>query len=247
MRLHLIGCEVILRELCAAIARSPHVVDLRFLSKGLHDRGAKAMRVAIQDEIDAIDAADPSPDAIVLGYGLCGNGLAGIEARSIPLVIPRAHDCITLLIGSRQRFQRYFQDHPGVYFRSIGWVERGANLDPLARDRTGAGFTREDLIERYGEENGLYLYDELTRYRHSYRQLTYIETGLEPDTRFQAAARAEASERGWMFETLPGDLDLFHRLLAGDWDERDFLTVPPRCRLVARHDDRIVDLQEVTP
>ena len=40
MRILLIGCEVIIRELCDAVARSPHVVDARFLSKGLHDRGA---------------------------------------------------------------------------------------------------------------------------------------------------------------------------------------------------------------
>ena len=46
-----------------------------------------------------------------------------------PLVLPRAHDCITLLMGSRTEFERYFQDHPGVYYRSTGWVERGADLE----------------------------------------------------------------------------------------------------------------------
>ena len=44
MRILLIGCEVIIRELCDAVVRSPHVVDARFLSKGLHDLGARAMR-----------------------------------------------------------------------------------------------------------------------------------------------------------------------------------------------------------
>ena len=47
------------------------------------------------------------------------------------LVLPRAHDCITLLMGSRSEFESYFQDHPGVYYRSTGWVERGADLEPL--------------------------------------------------------------------------------------------------------------------
>ena len=46
MRILLIGCEVIIRELCDAVARSPHVVDARFLSKSLHDRGAQAMAQA---------------------------------------------------------------------------------------------------------------------------------------------------------------------------------------------------------
>jgi hypothetical protein len=239
MRLLLIGCEVILRELCDALVRSPHQVDVVFLPKGLHDLGAKAMRREIQARIDAADGG-PS-DAIVLGYGLCGNGIAGLEARSKPLVLPRAHDCITLLMGSRQKFQAYFREHPGVYYRSAGWVERGQDLVPMARDRTGVTFTRDALVERYGEDNGQYLYDELTRYQRAYSQLTYIATDLDPDDRFERAARAEAGRHGWGFETIAGDLSLFRGLLAGSWDTGDFLVVPPGSRVAASHDERILE------
>ena len=135
MRILLIGCEVIIRELCEAITRSPHVVDARFLSKGLHDLGAKAMRQGLQAAIDEVEARAETYDAIALGYGLCGNGLAGVEARSIPLVLPRAHDCITLLMGSRTGFERYFQDHPGVYYRSVGWVDAGPISSPWPATR----------------------------------------------------------------------------------------------------------------
>ena len=72
MKLHLIGCEVILRELCDGLVRSPHQFEVEFLPKGLHDLGAKAMRQEIQARIDAADAA--SSEAVLLGYGLCGNG-----------------------------------------------------------------------------------------------------------------------------------------------------------------------------
>ncbi|MFV1980286.1 MAG: DUF1638 domain-containing protein [Rhodothermia bacterium] len=34
-------------------------------------------------------------------------------------VLPRAHDCITLLMGSRTRYLEYFKAHPGTYFRSV--------------------------------------------------------------------------------------------------------------------------------
>jgi hypothetical protein len=247
MHLLLIGCEVILRELCEAVARSPHVVDVRFLTKGLHDLGAKAMRAALQEAIDAVELAPESRDAIVLGYGLCGNGLLDLEARSIPLVIPRAHDCLTLLMGSRTVFEHYFQDHPGTCFRSAGWLERGKEIEPLAQARTGTGFTLDALIERYGEDEGRYLYEELTRYRQVYQQLTYIETGLEPDRRFEDQARAEARQRGWRFEAVPGDLTLFRRLLAGDWDDRDFLVVPPRHRVVPTYDERVIAAEAITP
>ena len=44
MRLKLIACEVLYRELCAAVARSVNQVDLEFLPKGLHDKGVARNR-----------------------------------------------------------------------------------------------------------------------------------------------------------------------------------------------------------
>jgi hypothetical protein len=246
MRILLIGCEVIIRELCDAVTRSPHVVDARFLSRGLHDLGARAMREGLQAAIDEVEARAEQYDAIALGYGLCGNGLAGVAARSIPLVLPRAHDCITLLMGSRTGFETYFQDHPGVYYRSTGWVERGADLEPLARTQTGMGSTLDDLIDRYGEDNGKFLYEELTRYHQTYQQLTFIETGIEPDDRFENEARAEAADKGWKFEKVRGDLGLFRGLLSGDWDDASFLVVPPGHRIVARPEQGIIAAERVT-
>ena len=31
-------------------------------------------------------------------------------------------------------------------------------------------FTRDALVERYGEDNGVFLYEELTRYQSAYSQ-----------------------------------------------------------------------------
>ncbi len=242
MRFKLISCEVLYREMCAAVARSSHQVDVEFLPKGLHDLGGARMRDRIQEMVDRVDVA--RYDAILLGYALCGNGAVGLTAKALPLVIPRAHDCIALLMGSRERYQEYFQNNPGVYFRSTGWLERGEDLHQetlsQVRTRTGAGHTLEELIERYGEDNGRYLFDQLNSYRQTYRQLTYISTGLEPDDSFAARARDEAAQRGWAFECIPGDLGIFERLLAGNWDENEFLVVPPGWRVNATYDSGIL-------
>src|ERR1035437_7075587 len=91
MRLKLISCEVLYREMCDSIARSPHQVDVEFLPKGLHDLGGAEMRSRLQE---AVDRAGPSQyEAVLMGYSLCGNGLLGLAARAIPIVVPRAHDC----------------------------------------------------------------------------------------------------------------------------------------------------------
>jgi len=237
VRCLLIGCEVLLRELADAIARSPHIIDVEFLTKGLHDLGGAHMREALQA---LVDHADPARhDAVLLGYALCGNGLHGLEARRVPLVAPRAHDCIALLMGSRQRYAAYFNAHPGVYFRSTGWLERGRDIEQLTR-AAGTDFTLADLIAKYGDDNGRYLYDEFTRYQTQYRQLTFIETGLEVDDRFEQQARAEATEKHWAFDKICGDLTLFRKLVGGEWDPADFLVVAPGGRIVASYDDGII-------
>lgn len=242
MRYLLVACEVLLRELADAVARSPHTVDVEFLPKGLHDLAGARMRDSLQA---AVDRADPARhDAVLMGYALCGNGLHGLEARRVTLVAPRAHDCIALLMGSRQRYEAYFNAHSGVYFRSTGWLERGQDIEQLARE-AGTDFTLTDLVAKYGEENGRYLYEEFMRYQKQYKQLTFIETGLECDERFEQQARAEAAEKQWQFERIRGDLRLFRSLVAGDWDPADFLVVAPGERIVGSYDEGVISSERI--
>jgi Protein of unknown function (DUF1638) len=243
MRLKLISCEVLFREMCFAVARSPHQVDVEFLPKGLHDLGSDRMRRTLQECVDRVDAQ--YVDAVLMGYALCGNGLVGLSARTMPIVIPRAHDCIAVLMGSRQKYQEYFDANPGVYFRSTGWLERGGNLEQVFRDRTGVGHSLQELITQYGEDNGQYLYEQLTAYKRTYRQLTFIETGLEPDSSFEQSARDEAAQRTWKFEKVSGSLRLFEKLVSGNWPDDDFLIVKPGWRVRPRYDERILDVEEI--
>ena len=243
MRLKLISCEVLYREMCFAIARSPHQVDVEFLPKGLHDLGSEAMHSKLQE---SVDHADPGQfEAVLMGYALCGNGLAGLCARTLPVVIPRAHDCIALLMGSRHKYQAYFDANPGVYFRSTGWLERGGNLEQVFRDRAGVGHTLAELVSRYGEDDGRYLYEQLTAYKRSYKKLTFIETGLEPDATFEQRAREEAVRKGWEFEKLAGSLTLFEQLVSGNWTDENFLIVKPGWRVAPRYDESIVDAERI--
>jgi uncharacterized protein DUF1638 len=234
MRLKVISCDVLFREICHLAAHSPNQVDVEFLPKGLHDLKSGEMRARLQQRVDA--CSTPEYDAIAMGYALCGNGLVGLQARSIPIVAPRAHDCIALFLGGRRRYQQYFDTHPGVYFKTSGWIERGTTASQL----TGYGLEMVDLVARYGEENALYLYEQLNKYKTTYGKLTFIEMGIEPDDRFEKQSRSDAAEHGWAFEKLAGDLSLLRRLVDGDWNEADFLVVPPGGRIAATYDDLVI-------
>jgi hypothetical protein len=243
MRFKLISCEIFFREFCACLARSPHIVDVEFLPKGLHDIGSKEMRSRLQAVIDRVE--ERQYDALLLGYGLCNNGIVGLATKSIPMVVPRGHDCITLFLGSAARYMDYFQSHPGVYFKTTGWIERGeadGELGQLALGKKlGLQQSYEEMVAKYGEDNARYLWEELGRNlaRH-YGQITFIEMGIEPDGSFEQHSRDDAAQRGWTFEKIPGDINLIQRLVNGEWDPKEFLVVPPGHRIVASYDEGII-------
>ena len=243
VRFRLIACEVLFRELSVNAARSTFPVDCEYLPKGLHDLGGQVMRQQLQERIDQVDPKRYS--AVLMGYALCGNGLAGIEARTLPVVIPRAHDCIALLLGSRKAYDEIMEQNPGTYFRSPGWVERGGDTLQLTRIPEGRIDELAWLMEKYGEENGRYVYEELHRYRQKYSRLIYIETGVEPDGRLKEEARKEAEAKAWAFEARRGSLNWFRKLVTGDWDS-DFLVLEPGQRCVVRFDEFLLHAEETS-
>lgn len=246
MRLKLIACEILFREFSSLAARSTNTIDPVFLTKGLHDVGRERMRNALDEAISAVD--ERNYDAILLGYALCNGGVVDLEARTIPIVIPRAHDCITLFLGNRHEYLDYFYANPGTYFKTTGWIERGNDLlqsGPPGSEYDGTlgslGMhqTFDELVAKYGRDNAEYLWNELRQMPH-YSKLTFIETGVEPDDRFEQETRRLAEERGWEFEKLVGNLDLLRRLLDGDWNDEDFLVLKPGQSIRFDYTDAII-------
>lgn len=244
MHLKLISCEIFYRELCAAVSRSPNTVDIEFLPKGLHDIGCALMLARLQEVVDRVEAG--KYEAVLLGYGLCNNGIVGLSAKATRLVVPRAHDCITLFLGGRQKYLDYFSSHPGVYFKTTGWIERGDSQGELRQlsiqRRIGLDMSYEELVEKYGEDNARYLWDEMCDLGRNYRQLTFIEMGIEPDDRFERQTREEAAARGWEFEKVKGDPSMIQRFVDGCWDAQEFLIVQPGGRIAPTHEEDIISL-----
>jgi len=168
-------------------------------------------------------------DAVVLGYGLCGKATAGLVASEIPLVLPRAHDCITLFLGSRLRYQEQFDNNPGTYWYAHDYIERddGSGTE-LAMGAAGNDLTEvyEEYVAKYGEDNADYLMEVMGAWQEHYKRAVFIDMGVGDASNVESRAREEAGRRGWTFERLEGDLVLLERLLNGDWSE-DFLVLQP--------------------
>lgn len=237
-----ICCEILYREACLAAALSPHKIDLEFVTKGLHDMKSGEMLSRMQSMVDA--SQGKGYDAILLGYALCNNGTAGLVARDVPLVVPRAHDCITIFLGSRAKYKEYFDANPGTYFLTSGWIERGGSVDDQSSQlsisrQSGMDKSYEELVAEYGEDNAKFLYETLCQPVRNYSKFCFIETGVEPDSRFEDYARSQAEVNSWAFEKLKGDMSLLKRLANGDWDSGDFATVKPGETLKASYGDDI--------
>jgi hypothetical protein len=246
MRLKLICCEVFYREMCETIAHSPHQVDVEFLPKGLHDIGCAGMQERLQAVIGNVQEA--TYDRILLGYGLCNNGILGITARTIPIVVPRAHDCMAVFFGSRRRYEAYFDKFPGTYFLTTGWIERGEASGELSQlsisHAHGMDLTYEQMVEMYGEENAKYLFDQIGDQTKHYRQLTFLRMGIEPNDSFEKRAKERAAEKKLEFHKEEGNMRLIRALVNGPWNDDEFLVVPPGYKIAVQYDSQIIGVEK---
>jgi hypothetical protein len=239
-RTKVIACEVLHREVCACAASSPLVLDIEFLPKGLHDLGQERMSSWLQETLGRVDPE--LYEATILCYGLCNNGTVGLSCPT-KLAMPRAHDCITLLLGSRARYREFFDSHPGSYFKSPGWIER--DKDPALGPESvvsqlGIGASREYYAELYGEENADYLAETLGDWLGHYERMVLIDTGVGDIGRYRGEARAEAERQSLAYEEALGDLGLLGRLLSGRWESEDFLVLEAGAKMAPSYDGLVI-------
>lgn len=241
MKLKVIACEAVARECYLAAVSSPHIVDVKLMHFGLHNE-PDDLRKSVQAEIDA--ASDGTYDYVLLAYGLCSRGTAEITARSVPVVIPRAHDCITLLLGSMKRYEEEFKSHPGTYYFSAGWVERkegeaSQGVFSFVHDRIAEEKLKE-YIEKYGEDNARYLLEQEKLWEAHYDRAAFIKTGVGDLAYYRDFTKKVADSRGWGYEEVEGNIRLLERLMAGDWSDDEFLIVQPGQKTAENVNDGII-------
>jgi hypothetical protein len=178
----------------------------------------KKLAAALQEKIDAV--AESSN--IIIGYGLCGNGLVGVNARSHTLVIPRTHDCVAIFLGSHQRYVQRFYANPNTYYLTRGWLE--ANDEPLSDYR--------DYLRDYDQDTADYLVD--MKYRH-YRRLCMVGFSQQEldECRPMSQKVAEFCSARWgmTYEEILGSTALLEELLRIaakiDRENSEFVVVLP--------------------
>ena len=213
-RVVLIACEVLKDSLKQ---RTPPGLfeETIFLEYGLH-RYPERLRQSIQAILDNF----MSPNLVVLGYGLCGNGLKGIKAGKHILLVPRVDDCIPLLLGSYESYRHQMKVEPATFYLSKGWLKSGST--PLME--------YQEYLNRYGQSRADMIIDR--QYRHC-KRLAFVSD----DQRDLDLYRGQAEEvadfcRRWntRYEGILGSDAYIQRLMEVSQDltkaDNDFLIVP---------------------
>lgn len=247
MRLKLIACKVLYREISAISASCNNFIDVTYIRQGYHNEPQKLNGI-LQREISRVDSGDDAHtsdtasfdfDAILLGYGLCSNGTVGIYSKKYPIVIPRAHDCITLMLGSAKRYRQIFDEcSGGVYWYSSGWIESCPM--PCKKNEK---LKKQQFIEKYGLDNGAYLSDIEREKLRQYKRAAYIDNGFKTGENAGFAKNA-ADYYGWEYKKYAGNDSLLRDFLNGKWDNERFLVIPPCSSASPSYDEKIMHAEK---
>lgn len=207
-----IVCKMMEAEALAAIRDSGSDAEVIWMEKGLHVE-PKDLREALQKTMDRVEK-EIAPDRILLGYGFCGNAMAGLRVGNYTLVLPRIDDCITMFIGSRER-KKELEGGVGTMFQTANWAEGDESLVNQ----------RHMLFEDFDEDEAQELFEMM--FGH-YGRIGVLDThcyDLEPVLR---ESRATAEAMGFEHCVYDASYEFLTELLSGEpFDEKRFIVFRP--------------------
>jgi hypothetical protein len=248
MLIKFICCDVFARIACEFVSKSPHIVDVEFLPLLAHDKPER-LRLMIQEKIDkSINESGRKYDAVILGYGLCGNSVTGLTCP-VPMIIPRAHDCCAIKMGGKEKFIEAFGDILSARWSSTGYYERCHALnhgymgtEQLASYKTSVEYM--GYVEQYGEDNADYIWETMHPEIET-DEVVYINIeGFEYSNSFENY-RAEIECTDKKLKVVNGDISILKSLIYGEWDDERFLVVPPGKKILGVYDmDYVMKAEE---
>ena len=213
MKTVIIACRTVEKELNAAMQRTQTGHGVIWLDSGAHASPEK-LHLLLKKTL-----AETEAQRVLLAMGFCGGALKGLRSGDFELIVPRADDCISLLLGSVEK-RLAVSRAEAAYFLTDGWLNGEWNLWTEYR------YT----LENYGEETARTVAEML--YGH-YRTLGVLDTGVRSPEPLLERTKVIADTLHLTQKVIPGTLAWLERLLTGPWEEGSFLLLPPHGEITA--------------
>jgi hypothetical protein len=204
----LVCCETLHDEISAVLQKLNLSCPVIWIEQGLHN-----FPVNLHNRLQETLRGLSNIEQVILGFGYCGNAVCGLVTGDFRMIIPRADDCITLLLGAETRAR-----NEGTYFLSSGWL-RGEQH--IWRDY-------QYSIKKYGKKQGKQIIKMMLE---NYKYLGALDTRFDKDSVFLEETKTIAEELELELRILPASLDYFFELFSGPWPEERFVIIPPRTEI----------------
>jgi hypothetical protein len=238
-----IVCDVMKNEFMKYRDAEENNIDCIFMEQHLHNT-PDLMKIKLQE---AIDSAGESYGRIILAYGLCSNGVVGLRSGTHEILIPKVDDCISLFLGSKERYLEEFRKDPATYYLCKGWIEYGG--DPYRGYLLWTGQDdkiprewirhRETYGRRYDNEMAKFLFIEMMK---NYSQVTLIDNDDIEDIHMEYATdmvdfMSSMLDRKISLKIIKGSTAFLEKLVKYQYDKVNFLRFEPG--MIIRQEDFI--------
>jgi len=231
----IVSCDVFSKEIEAfydTIKYKP--MHMEFFDAGLHIT-PNEMKRQLQERIDNCEK-EYNPDYLLLLAGLCGNATLKLQTSSSKLVIPRIHDCISIFLGSSEKYLELKKVKPCAYFSSPGWVKSKLPPGKELEEKTLKMY--QELYpddEEYVEDLMIAFNDQFSAYN------AYVYTDLISDDAAEQTCKDCAAHLNWSYEKVQGDPQFLLDALNRKWDDR-FLIADPNTPIKADMGGKILNV-----
>ena len=210
----LIACSMMEDEVAAACAKTGFRGRIVWVDRGYHEK-PDVLRAKLQELID--EAERDGATHVLLAYGLCGKGTAGLMCRNAKLAMPRFDDCVNIMLCVGERSCRGMAQ-AGVMYLTRGW----------AHDASLVTGQRELFARKYGERRA----DRLMKaFYGSYRAVSLIDNGCYDIEEVRDYASACAKSLGVGVRIDEGGNGVLEKLIGGIWDGDILVCEPGRAVL----------------
>ncbi len=189
MRIGIIACEMMKREIEMITSNDPDVVHREYIQWGLHS----SPEILLRTVVGKVNELEGNVDVVFLGYAICsslGNVRSSIK---LPFVMLQDEDCIGSMLG-REEYIKERSAYPGTWFSTPGWAVLGIN-----------GVVREDQMVGLPEHgfDQIYFAKALL---NGYSRCLFIDTGVGEEETYASMTKDLACKIGLLYEARKGEL-----------------------------------------